>query len=464
MSLASKTFSPQDNGDCKTLHNGNGVDPSQTPLMDRETLQEQFEVSEEFGFAAKYPLVTLPEYFQPWTDIAVNLQQLIEQKKIREAVDKLPLLDHNRLATKAEWCVAHMFLAYIAQGYVWQDGEEGITKVLPKNIAIPFHACSEKLKIPANFNQFNSVLVNWKLKDHNQGFTVENMDTIITLIGGDDEVWFFMTAFMVEKACGPALYAIADAQQAVSYQDDSKLESALRVIEEAVHEMVVQLNRMGDGNNPSTFYNVLRPFIAGWNAPAFKEKGLDGLIYEGVSDKPVSYPGGTAAESATLPALDAALGISHRSEDEILCEDFKKYMPPKHREFLIAITKGPSIRKYVLSKENPDLTAAYNGCLEVVKLFRNTHLQVVTRYIVLPSRQSTSGQGKGLVGTGGTGFMQFLKGLRDSTLQAFIGKDSHHTPATDGFKNKITSFRFLTIAGVISVTGAICLALFRKYH
>lgn len=60
--------------------------------------------------------------------------------------------------------------------------------------------------------------------------------------------------------------------------------------------------------------------------------------------------------------------------------------------------------------------------------------------------------------------MQFLKGLRDSTLQAFIGKDSGHTPAADGIKNKITSFRFLTIAGVLSVSGAICLALFKKYR
>ncbi|PIK61730.1 putative indoleamine 2,3-dioxygenase 2 [Apostichopus japonicus] len=97
-------------------------------------------------------------------------------------------------------------------------------------------------------------------------------------------------------------------------------------------------------------------------------------------------------------------------------------MPPKHVEFIAAVGKGPSIRDYVMNKRDSEVLAAYNRCLEAVQSFRNTHLQIVTRFIVVPASKSSKGQGKGLVGTGGTGFMQFLKGLRDSTIEALIGE------------------------------------------
>ncbi|PIK61731.1 putative indoleamine 2,3-dioxygenase 2 [Apostichopus japonicus] len=144
-----------------------------TSFSDVESLKTRFDISEEFGFAAEYPLSELPEYFKPWTDIAHQLKQLIDEKKLRDEVHKLPLLDHNKLKSKAEWEAAHLFLAYISQGYVWQDGEEGIPEILPKCLAVPFHAASQHLQIPANYNQFNSVLVNWRLRDPQKPFQLE---------------------------------------------------------------------------------------------------------------------------------------------------------------------------------------------------------------------------------------------------------------------------------------------------
>lgn len=43
-----------------------------------------------------------------------------------------------------------------------------------------------------------------------------NLTTNVTLMGGEDEVWFFMTSLAVEKACAPALYAIVDAQEVIN--------------------------------------------------------------------------------------------------------------------------------------------------------------------------------------------------------------------------------------------------------
>ncbi|XP_071813227.1 indoleamine 2,3-dioxygenase 2-like isoform X2 [Apostichopus japonicus] len=430
-----------------------------TSFSDVESLKTRFDISEEFGFAAEYPLSELPEYFKPWTDIAHQLKQLIDEKKLRDEVHKLPLLDHNKLKSKAEWEAAHLFLAYISQGYVWQDGEEGIPEILPKCLAVPFHATSQHLQIPASYNQFNSVLVNWRLRDPQKPFQLENLTTNVTLMGGEDEVWFFMTSLAVEKACAPALYAIVDAQEAVYHKNDSQLEASLKKMESSILMMVKQLKRIGDGLRPHIFYNVIRPFIAGWNAPAFQEKGLKGLIYEGVRDEPFSFSGGTAADSSTLPALDAALGISHQKTEDELLDDFKKYMPPKHVEFIAAVGKGPSIRDYVLNKRDSEVLAAYNRCLEAVQSFRNTHLQIVTRFIVVPASKSSKGQGKGLVGTGGTGFMQFLKGLRDSTIEALIGKEDPKGESNPQCGSPLS--RYATIATVAAISVVTCATIWR---
>lgn len=40
----------------------------------------------------------------------------------------------------------------------------------------------------------------------------------------------------------------------------------------------------------------------------------DGLIYEGVSDEPMEYSGGSAAQSTILHAFDELLGIRHSEE------------------------------------------------------------------------------------------------------------------------------------------------------
>lgn len=40
----------------------------------------------------------------------------------------------------------------------------------------------------------------------------------------------------------------------------------------------------------------------------------DGLIYEGVSEEPMAYSGGSAAQSTVLHAFDELLGIRHSEE------------------------------------------------------------------------------------------------------------------------------------------------------
>jgi indoleamine 2,3-dioxygenase len=117
-------------------------------------------------------------------------------------------------------------------------------------------------------------------------------------------------------------------------------------------------------------------------------------------------------------------------------------MPRAHRELLLHLERSCRLRDYVASQAGaPDLTLAYNDAVAALTGLRDTHLQIVARYIVMPSRTAPApwiAQWKGsnlatacssmpgsliaqeLHGTGGTSVVPFLKRTRDETRSSVI--------------------------------------------
>ena len=125
-------------------------------------------------------------------------------------------------------------------------------------------------------------------------------------------------------------------------------------------------------------------------------------------------------------------------------QEMRAYMPPKHRQFLSFIVQKAHLRSFVESKPNEvQLQAAYSGCLTSLAEYRTKHLQMISRYIVIPSRDAarskplpetvpgTAGrvptEEKLVLGTGGTAPMQFLKLVRDDTFDG-LSKSSQSLP------------------------------------
>lgn len=75
------------------------------------------------------------------------------------------------------------------------------------------------------------------------------------------------------------------------------------------------LPRMYERNNPSFFYNRIRPFLLGTQVP-FEQS--DGVYYEEENGEGRNrqYKGPTAAESSLWQFVDISLGVSH--DDEFL--------------------------------------------------------------------------------------------------------------------------------------------------
>ncbi|KAI8614079.1 Indoleamine 2,3-dioxygenase, partial [Chytriomyces sp. MP71] len=111
----------------------------------------------------------------------------------------------------------------------------------------------------------------------------------------------------------------------------------------------------------------------------------------------------------------------------------RNYMPGSHRRFIEAVTDSYSIKDYIESLPRrssgaSELTSLFNRCVEGMKSFRNTHIQMVSVYIVsqankrkdvgnagIPAQVQTERLQNGLLarGTGGTNLIPFLKQSRD---------------------------------------------------
>ncbi|KAK7822996.1 hypothetical protein U0070_025813 [Myodes glareolus] len=143
----------------------------------------RYHISEEYGFLLQNPLgkqkKELPDQYRPWMEIARELPHLIESHQLRAHVYKvhvlffssrhpaccnppsMPLLDSRFLKSHREQRLAHLVLAAITMGFVWQEGETQPPKVLPRTLAIPFVEVSRKLGLPPILVHSDLVLTNW---------------------------------------------------------------------------------------------------------------------------------------------------------------------------------------------------------------------------------------------------------------------------------------------------------------
>jgi indoleamine 2,3-dioxygenase len=94
-----------------------------------------------------------------------------------------------------------------------------------------------------------------------------------------------------------------------------------------------------------------------------------------------------------------------------------------------------SIRDFAVAQTNvPELGEAYNFAVNELRKFRDIHIQIITRYIIRPSKQyapkedigrnlavaSSTTPEKELQGTGGTQLLPFLRQSRDETKNAAL--------------------------------------------
>lgn len=363
-----------------------------------------YQVDPVRGFLpSENPLQRLPPPFNAWEATAHDLSALIMTGRVRQTLEKLPVLDYRQLTDSRELTRAMLLLSVFAGAYVW--GEAVPAARLPHTIAVPLWAVAEQLGRPPIISHSSMVLNNWRLLDPDSPIALDNLDTLQLFLGGMDEKWFYLATVGVEITGAPLILMLVDAQTAVTYQRPADLVSLFERMEAVLAATYTALVRIQEKCDPYIFYHRVRPFLTGWPAP--------GLIYEGVSDTPMIFSGGSAAQSSLIQVIDAGFGVQHSHPASApFLMDMRSYMPPKHRAFVELIEAGPSIRQFVLDHQQdyPALRDGYNACIAIVDNFRKKHMEIAVRYISHQARNA-----EGAKGTGGTDFVEFLSAAAKET-------------------------------------------------
>ena len=255
----------------------------------------------------------------------------------------------------------------------------------------------------------------------------DNLVALHTFTGTPDESWFYVASVAVEALGAPIVPSFLSAMNAAETGDTTALTTSLHNAAAVLRQLSPLLQRVHENLSPRVFYHDIRPFFAG-------SKSLpNGIIYEdgSGSEKYHQYNGGSAAQSPLFQFCDIVLGIKHgRSGDHVndFVTDMRNYMAGSHRKFLADVEAAANVKAFVhMHQSDSELATAYKDCVEMLKAFRNKHIGIVTRFIVLPSKATNmkssesvmaskeNGEEADIAGTGGTSLIPFLKQMRDET-------------------------------------------------
>lgn len=403
------------------------------------------------------PLTRLPDpYYNKWEAVAANLQALILSRRLRGVVDRLPILSTVGLEHETEWRRAYSLLCFITHAYIW--GGDIPSDHIPPPIAIPLLKVSSHLQMPPVATYAALCLWNFKPLFMDEDIdNLENLSTLNTFTGSTDESWFYLISVAIEARGAPIIPLMLAAIAAARQGDAATVTRCLCTFAERLTDLEGILQRVYEACDPHVFYHRIRPFFAGSKNMA--EAGLPhGVVYEDGSGTETyrQYSGGSNAQSSLIQFFDVVLGVDHRPTGEVrgpslesdrerrsshkhnFIREMRHYMPGPHAQFLYDVAQVANIRDYVEDHpENTPLGLAYDACLAMLSAFRDKHIAIVTRYIILPSKEvrarsrsrSPEVTRKRLNlavpvqktakdrqrGTGGTALIPFLKQARNET-------------------------------------------------
>lgn len=325
---------------------------------------------------------------------------------------------------------------------------------------MPLFKVCDRLEVPPVATYAGVCLWNFKpIFPDEPADDLDNLACLQTFTGSLDEQWFYLISVAIEARGAPSIPLMLQAIAAAHDGDSAVVTTCLQHLAELLDEISVLLQRMYDNCDPYVFYNRIRPYLAGSKNMA--DAGLPrGLLYDDGCNPPEyrQYGGGSNAQSSLIQFFDIVLGVEHRptgvtrkergaaaAEDgpksrHSFIHDMRAYMPGPHRRFLEDVDTIANIRAYVEARRgDPGLRIAYDACLSMLRVMRDKHIQIVSRYIIVQSRGARASQSGGsgetppmnlattspsdkkkLRGTGGTALIPFLKQARDETGEPTI--------------------------------------------
>jgi indoleamine 2,3-dioxygenase len=292
-----------------------------------------------------------------------------------------------------------------------------------------------------------------------------------------------MLSVALEAQSAWVMPIMVDAIKATHSRDYATMAKGLEQITIGIQKMDTLLVRMYEKCDPALFYDKIRPFLAG--SANMEAAGLpNGVFYDEGNGKGSwrKLMGGSNGQSSLLQFFDVVLGVEHaggadKAPAPTVCpvsgeaptestsgcpvsstkekvmgyhRKVRTYMPEPHRRFLSDLESMGSLQEFA-STPQPDAEFAkmkelYQLACKTMGDFRTTHIQVVTRYIIIQAKKQTAGttlnlakassqseSSSELKGTGGTSLGAFLRLSRDESYAAGLVPDSTATTASSTY-------------------------------
>lgn len=406
----------------------------------------------------------------------------------RAAMDSMAVIPIDQLSTLPLLRRAHLVLAFLLHFYVHSAPPQTSARVIPPSISVPLLAISPLVGLPPVLTYADTVLWNVHAADPSKPTNMEHNPptrTLASFTNTKSEAGFYLVSAECESAGASALALMRQCLDELFIADGLSLKRLTLYLK----QLAVQIDRIGDivlrmntEVDPEEFFHLIRPWFRGGDADGPTSPGW---IFAGVEDETIlsqaensiggkstgrKFSGPSAGQSSLVHAFDVFLTVDHAPREEEADEGKSpimfnaspirpdatatlsghegiveatflnrmiQYMPLAHRTFLLHLSDHPTPLRHVVlqrAETHPELAAAYDEALAALRRFRDKHMRIVSRYIVMQARRKPSERVQALLpreevpnfdddrlrGTGGTPLIRFLKRCRDNTSRAMV--------------------------------------------
>lgn len=346
---------------------------------------------------------------------------------------------------------AHLVLTFVQHFYIQSLPPAVEPIVIPRSVALPLLRVSKSLDIPPVLTFSDTVLYNWYIdpaKDKDGLPNPENVRTHTMFTNTIDEEEFYLCSSRIELRGVEALELMRMTMDEMFVGDHisiRRISAYLKGMVTVINDCRALLLDVKKHCRPDVYYNNVRPWFRGQDSDNRNRQ----WIFEGVEEDPTLRPpteisGPSAGQSSMVHAFDIFLGVDHPSVQfqPSFMSRMQIYMPRNHRLFLDHLkANSRSLRSFVLTSKDEELTKVYNQAVMALKEFRDSHMVITTLYVIGPARRAAKAR-EGiegvpacnnpsvvgtftdgpLKGTGGTELVQFLKDTRTRTIEAFVSE------------------------------------------
>lgn len=242
-------------------------------------------------------------------------------------------------------------------------------------------------------------LYNYRLADPTKGLEYSNLRLIRAFEHGLDpsssEAGFVLVHVDMVRNSGPLIAGVMSSLSACAANDHSSFTDGLETIAQTMTIVNSVMDTMWNKSKAND-YASFRTFIFGITSQSMFPNGV---IYEGVSEEPLSFRGESGANDSMIPLCDNFLQISMPSTPlTAILKDFRSYRPGNHKDFLEYVytrSRTLGVKEYALSDR--DSASAYLRILNQVRDFRWRHWCFTREYILKKTQHPTATGGSPIV-------------------------------------------------------------------